>query len=302
VAIYPSYVFFGSLLLKDGLVVSLVLTGLFLTLKLIKNFFWRNFLIFYIVLGAVIHFRFYVGYALLFTFILCWLLLCKLNLKKKLIYGIIIIFLLGFLPQFLGHDYYGSKTIKGYLNPKTITFYREIVYPAPLPSLVVEAPETQAPETQDAETQAPEASAIKTCVKKIVLKVFPNIEKAQNTAHSSSVEVKTETENPPNFLINWSKSFVYVLLGPLPWQIQNYQQLFVLLEIIPWYFLLFFVAKGIFVALKRERIALPLLVFSIISLGVLALFISNFGIITRIRMPSFIALLCLIPLGFEKLK
>jgi hypothetical protein len=39
-----------------------------------------------------------------------------------------------------------------------------------------------------------------------------------------------------------------------------------------------------------------------LSLGVLALFITNFGIITRIRIPSFIALLCLIPLAFDKTK
>jgi len=83
VAIYPSYLFFGSLLLKDTLVIPLLLAGLLLTLKLIKNFSWRNFVFFYIILGFVIHFRFYVGYALLFTFIPCWLLLGKLQLKKK---------------------------------------------------------------------------------------------------------------------------------------------------------------------------------------------------------------------------
>lgn len=296
VAIYPSYLFFGSLLLKDTLIVPLVLAGLLLTLKLIKNFFWRNFLIFYIILGAVIHFRFYVGYALLFTFIFCWLLLCKLQIKKKFIYGIIMIFLLGFLPQFSGYGYYGFKTIKEYLNSRTITFYREIIYALPLSFLAAEDPETQAPETQ-----APKELAIETYVKKIVLKVFPNIAKVPSR-YSSTIEIKTEIENPSNFLINCSKSFVYVLLGPLPWQIQNYRQLFIFFEIVPWYFLLFFVIKGIFVTLKRKRIALPLLVFSVISLGVLALFISNFGIITRIRIPSFIALLCLIPLGFEKFK
>ncbi len=42
------------------------------------------------------------------------------------------------------------------------------------------------------------------------------------------------------------------------------------------------------------------MIFSLISIGVLALFITNFGIITRIRMPSFIALFCLIPAGLKK--
>ena len=274
VNIYPSYVFYGSLLLKDTLVVPLVLGGLLLTLKLIKNFFWRNFLIFYIILGAVIHFRFYVGYALLFTFIPCWLLLCKLNLKKKFIYGLIIIILLGFLPQFSGYGYYGIKVIKGYLNPKTITYYRETAYVS-LPPTTESSPG------------------------KLISILFPNLRRdGSSLGTSSSMKLKTEIDNPLNFLINCSKSFIYVLLGPFPWQIQSYKQLFVLLETIPWYFLLFFIIKGAFITLKQKRIALPLLVFSIISLGVLSLFIANFGIITRIRMPSFIALFCLIPLAF----
>jgi hypothetical protein len=273
-AIYPSYLLFGSLLLKDVFVIPLILFGLLLTLKLIKNFLWRNFVIFYITLGAVIHFRFYVGYALLFTFIPCWLLLGKLQLKKKIVYGMIIILLLGFLPQFFGYGYYGFKTIKDYLAPEKINFYREIAYTPPtlLPVDVEETP--------------------KNFFSKLSFKAFPNLGKVSDeSGSSSSIKVNTKIE-----------SLACVLLGPFPWQIQNYRQLFVFLEIIPWYLLLFFITKGIFVTLRRKRIALPLLVFSVLSLGVLALFITNFGIITRIRIPSFIALLCLIPLAFDKTK
>jgi len=297
-AIYPSYLFWGTLLLKDTLVVPLVLAGLLLTLKLIKNFSWRNFVIFYIILGAVIHFRFYIGYSLLFTFILCWSLLCKLNLKKKFVHGIIIVILLGFLPQFSGYGYYGIKTIDGYLNPKAITFYREAAY-TPLSSPVAEVPEVRVPEVQISKIMA-----VKTYAKEVILQLFPNIKTEPDgpIVHSSTIELKTEIDNPSSFLVNCLKSFVYVSLGPLPWQIQRFRQLFVLLETIPWYFLLFFIIKGAFITLKRKRIALPLLVFSVMSLGILALYVSNFGIITRIRIPSFIALLCLIPLGFEKLK
>lgn len=310
-AIYPSYLFFGSLLLKDTLVIPLVLAGLLLTLKLIKNFLWRNFIFLYLILGATIHFRFYIGYAVLFTFIFCWLLLCKLQIRKKLICGIIIIFFLGFLPQFLGLGYYGFKSIKEFLNPETITFYRETIY-APSSVSVIETPEIQIPETQTSETSVIRTYAkkiiskvpllVKNYIKETVTKVFPNIEKTADKSYASTIEIKTETEKTPNFLINCLKSFIYVLLGPFPWQVQNYRQLFVFLELIPWYFLLFFIGRGIFVTLKVKRIALPLLVFSLISLGILALFISNFGIITRIRIPSFITLLCLIPLCFKKIK
>jgi len=273
-AIYPSYLLFGSLLLKDSLVIPLVLAGLLLTLKLIKNFSWKNFIIFYLTLGVLIHFRFYVAYALLFTFIFCWLLLSKFNFKKKFNYGIVIIFLLGFLPQFFGYGYYGIKTMKNYLTPEKITFYREVAYS---PTPVFLKPSTVAPEN---------------FTEKIFVKIFPKIKKELNNPGTNST-VKMN---------NKAQSFTSVALGPFPSQIQSYKQLFILLETFPWYFLLFFIIRGAFVALKRQRIALPLLVFSIISLGVLALFIPNFGIITRIRIPSFIALLCLSSLGFKELK
>lgn len=287
VCFYPSYLFFCSLLLKDTFVVPLVLGGLLLTLKLIKNFLWRNFAILYVILLAVMHLRFYVGYVLLFTFIFCWFLLSTMKLKKRLIYGLIIVVLLGFLPQFWGQGYYGFNNIKYFLNPRVIVSYREEAYTAS-PSIPTEAPKTETPKTE-------------TPSNSLIAKVFPNIEKAPSRA-SATVKVKTELNKPFNFLINWSKSFIDLLLGPLPWQIQKYTQLYVLLEIIPWYFLLFFIVKGAFVVVKHKRIALPLLVFGIISIAVLALFVPNFGLTTRIRIPSFIALLCLIPLGFQKLK
>ena len=310
-SIYPSYLFFGSLLLKDTLVVPLILAGLLLTLKLIKNFSWMNFLFFYIILGAAIHFRFYVGYALLFTFIPCWLLLSRLNLKKKFINGIIIIILLGFLPQFSGFGYYGFRTIKIFLNPKTIVFYRETAYGFSSSSKVkvakVQAQGVEVSEPEIIEVEDSKTTVIKVYMNRILLKIFPNIEDTSKKASSelsssraSSIKVKTEIGSPPNFLVNLLASFSHVLLGPFPWQMRYYRHLFALVETIPWYFLLFFVIKGSIVAIRRKRIALPLLVFSIMSLVVLALFITNFGIITRIRMPSFIALLCLIPLGFQK--
>ena len=78
---------------------------------------------------------------------------------------------------------------------------------------------------------------------------------------------------------------------------------FALPEVIAWWFLLFFIVKGIIKSLKTKyRVILPLVVFSCFVFGVLALFITNFGVTTRIRMPAFISLLCLFPLGFEKFK
>jgi len=279
VGIYPSYLFYGSLLLKDTLVVPLALAGLLLTLKLIKNFSWRNFLIFYIILAGLIHFRFYIGYVLLFTFIFCWLILSKFNLRKRLIYALIIIPILGFSPQISGFGYYGINTIENFLNPPKITYYRETAYVPPVqpPPTEIQPPPVQPPPVQPPPVQTPPGMG-------------------------SSIVVETGFDNPLKFIKNSLKSFVYVFLGPLPWQMKYPRHFLALFETIPWYFLLFFITKGVLMAIKRHRTAIPLIIFSLGALSILALFLSNFGIVTRIRIPAFISLLCLIPLGFTNFK
>ena len=279
VSIYPSYLFYGSLLLKDGFVVLLALSGLMLSLKLIKNFSLRNFIIFFIILTGLIHFRFYIGCVLLFTFIFCWLMLGKLNLKKKLIYGTVIVFLLGFSPQISGYGYYGIyNTIEKYLNPQTITYYRETAYVPPVQSSPTEA---QPPPVQSSPTEA---------------------QPPPPGGMGSSLVIKLEFDNPLKFVGNYLKSFVYVLLGPLPWQMKYSRHFLALFETIPWYFLLFFIIKGIVTSIKSYRTAIPLIIFSLGVFVILALFLNNFGVVTRIRIPAFISLLCLIPLGFTNFK
>lgn len=277
-SVYPSYLFYGSLLLKDTLIVPLVLGGLLIIIQLIKNFSWKKFIILYIILTGLTHFRFYIGYALIITFIFCWLFLGKLNLKKKIIYAIIIIPILGFLPQFFNYGYYGINSLKYYLTSHQITFYREIAYSSSQsPAPQAPAIQSPAPQAQAIQSPAPQAPA-------------PGLR--------SSICVGLSLKNPLKFIENYFKSFIYVLLGPLPWQIKYKNQLFILIETIPWYFLIFFIGKGIINSFKRYRTAIPLIVFSFGVFAVLALFLSNFGIVTRIRMPAFISLLALIPLGF----
>jgi len=281
VTVYPSLLFYGSLLLKDALAVLLCIIGLLLMLKLIRRFFWSKFLLFYIVLGCSIHFRFYVGYALLLCFILCWLMFSNLKVKKRLVYAVLIIFVLGFLPEIAtGQGYYGRKFLKQFLNRERITYYREIVY-API------AQPSPAEPAEPAESAEPAEPA--------------ELAELAPIGPGSSVVVETGFENPFTFLKNSAISFTYSLFGPFPWQMKHLRHLFVLPEMIAWYFLFFFAIKGVVKSIRRYRVILPLVIFSLLSLGVLSLFINNFGIITRIRMPVFISLVCLTPFGFKKL-
>jgi len=288
-SIYPSLVFFGNLMLKDALAALLCMVGLLLTLKIVKGFSWSKFLVFYIILTALIHFRFYVGFALMFGFIISWFLVSALGFKKRVIYGVILLFLLGFSPWFLNLGYYGFKNLGSFLNVEKITFYREKVY----------APSVQSPQIQSQPTtpqlDAPQADTLQPDVSQ------PAVTRIDRGG--SSIVIKTGFENPLIFLRNTALSFACAFLGPFPWQIKRLKHLLVLPELIAWYFLLFFVIKGTIKSIKEQyRVILPVFIFSILIFGTLALFITNFGIITRIRIPAFLSLLCLFPLGFKQLK
>lgn len=290
VAVYPSLAFYSSLLLKEAITILFVVIGLLMILKVIKEFSWKNFIILYLATAGVTHFRFYIGYALIFAFIISWFLLSKFQIKKRIIYGIIMFVLMGFLPQISmaggwSSGYFGKTNFTSFLNPNTITYYRETAY-APV------APEEEAP--QPGPGLAPEENKISIPV------ILENT--GNGNGRESSTTIKTGLENPITFLKNTILSFVFSLLGPYPWQLKKITHVFLLPEIIPWYFILFFIIKGIVENIRKEyKVMLPLLFFSILVIGSLCLFMTNFGITTRIRMPAVLALLCLLPFGLKLL-
>lgn len=238
--VYPSLLFFGSLLLAEALIAFLAISGLFLIVQLIKEFSWRNFIIFYLILGLLLYFGFIIGFSLLFTFVLSWVLFSSLSIQKKLTYLIIIIFLLGFLLQLAGHGYYGVDLIKKY--------------------------------------------------------------NLSNIAGLSPL-IQNSLKNPLEFIKNFVIAFVNNLLGPFPWQITKARQAFALLETIPWLFFFILSMGGIAMSLKENyKAVIPLVFFSFLAVGIMTLFFDNFGVITRIRIPAVISLLCLLPLSLGSLK
>ena len=283
---YPSYLFYSSLLLKDGLVVTLALMNIFLCLRLIKNFSWKNFIIFYLSLGFLIHFRIYIGYALFFAFIVSWILLSKWNpLKKKIIYGIIIVILLGFLPEIsIDQGFYGIKTFKSFFNPETLVYYQQEAY---FPS----------------DLELEDVSVVGIVSEPLSQETETGLKKIKGYDSSWPKEEIIFKERPYRYLLNEFKYFLYISFGPLPWQLKKPIHYFALLEMIPWYLLFLFIIKGIYQSIKnRNKLVFPLILFSLMVLVSISIFINNFGIITRIRVPAFIALLCLIPLGYTKYK
>lgn len=296
--IYPSYIFYGSLLLRDTVIIPLTIIGLFLVLKIAKKFSWWNFIVLYAIMAAEVHLRIYVGYSLLVTFFLSFLLIGNLKINKKIIYCIIIIPVLGFLPQISGYGYYGANFLKDYLNPKTIALYQNIYNPASPQSL---SPNTVVIKPDTTETAGSNSSGSE--IGKTNPVIFPETMPAKSIGLDSSFVVNINHSNPITLGLSYAKYFCYILLGPLPWQIKQLRQYFALAETIPWYFLLFFVIKGIIMAVRtRNKKVFPLVFFSLLVLGALTVFVSNFGIITRIRIPAFISLSCLAPLAFIKIR
>jgi hypothetical protein len=299
------------LLLKDTLVIPFVLAGILLILKMvnpirsqspqttadlfvsqtsngIKDFSWLKLFLFFIILTCLINLRFYVGYALMFTFIFSWPLLSVFDIKKRMIYWLAIIFLLGFSPQMLGNGYYGFNSFKNLLNPERITYYREVVYSSnpPLDS----QPTTPQPTTPQPSVPQQKPS-----------------EQELNGNGSTFVLETGFNGGASSFLKNSFQSFLYSLLGPFPWQFRHQRQIVGLVETIPWYLLViisiygsirFIMKKGFLEFLKYHRFCLPLLLFGLFTLGALSLFINNYGIIARIRIPVFI---CFISIMFISL-
>jgi len=210
---YPSYLLFGSLLLKDNLVTPLLLAGILLLVKMLKDsktwksLIWK-FLLFFIISIFLMHFRFYMGFALIFSFIISWFIVSCFDYKKRIIYGLVMVVLLGFCPQIVGGGYYGQNLFNDFFNKETITNYREVAYkpttpivtPAPIPTTTVPTTTTKVADKKPQDQVNPVASTAGT---------------------DSSFVLPTGFDSPVHFIVNYATSFVYAFLGPFPWQISQ---------------------------------------------------------------------------------
>ena len=321
--LYPSFLFYSSLLLKDVFVVLFALAGAFLMLRILKRFSWGLFALFYISLIGLTHFRFYVGFVFLIAFTISWFLLSREPIKARFTYGLGMIFLLGFVPQMFGMGYYGFSTLRHYINPTILTYYQDIAYtgkdvaptpppsasptpvdatPAPpsvspAPSNVAPTPPPSAPPTSVDVAPTPSSSSSSPFFDEL----FTESSKG-TTGFASTVDLKVSFESPKAFITSFPKSFAFVAIGPFPWQFTAGRHYFALLETIPWTILSVFILLGIINTLRSRHRALSLAIFSLGLFIILTIYMSNFGITTRIRMPAFLLLLTFIPFAFQMYK
>lgn len=306
-SIYPSFSLYTSILLKDVFVVFFTLLGLLIALKMMRRFTWQLFALLYIALIALTHFRFYTGIIFIVAISLSWIFFSHLEWRKRFLYAAIMIPLFGFIPHIAsGLGYFGWKAISHYGNEEQIVFYKENVYSPNVVAekiIVQQAEELSIARYEEATPQIVVIPEERELLVKEEVKTNKEVVAKESfekpTGYSSSVDLSIDFENIFTFITSFVKSFLFAALGPYPWQFTESRHNLVLLETIPWYFLLFFIGRGAVRSFKEDRRALLLLLFGVGLLALIALFFSNFGITTRIRMSAFLALLPFIPFAFQ---
>lgn len=245
---YPSYVFYGSLLRKDTLVIPLALSGILIIVKLVAHFRWRMFFLFMVVSGLLMTLRIYAGFVLALALFLSWLLASwRSRPGQTIVYGLVMVLVWGCAAKVMGYGFMGIRATRKLLNPEFISHFRE----------------------------------------------------SQYSIGGSAAQVESDFSSPQGFVGYYSRSFVNVLLGPLPWQIRETTHLFSLLEVIPWYFCLFLIIRGAGRA-SVLKVSIPALIYGIGLIGCIALFSDNLGANTGLRMSAFLVLVCLVPFGLGR--
>lgn len=285
-SLYPSYLYFSSMLLKESMVVFLFLLALLFSLKLMKNFSWKLITLLFIVFFLLFHFRFYVGAAALGGIVVSFLFSQSLTLKKKIAYGFILLAIIGFLPFLAGKGYFGISEVRSFLEPSRLADYGQRVGDAPSPhTSLFSLSEAFKNPMLFIQSLFPQDSA-------------KNITPSENREAASTIERDSEG-GATALLKTLPQSFLRVTFGPFPWEMKYVQQLFALLETISWYVLLFFIIRGVVRSSWQWRKVLPVAMFGVLLLLVIAVFTNNYGTYMRIRIPAFVALSVLIPFSFS---
>lgn len=301
VGFYPSLLYWGGLLLRESAVASLALFCLLQTIKIIKQFTWQRFLFFYIALGILMNLRFYIGLAVLFVFIFSWIFLLCTSWKKKLLYGIVVFPLLGFLPQAAGtqHGYFGLHDIAYFSNRQRIVEYRSTpsVYQGEkgiVPAEIAQSP-LPYPKTDPVPLE-------KFLDKKVFQEGSDQTQPGLLLVPNSLFTKETVSQSPLTLVKNFARSFVYVAIGPFPWDIHYVRQVFILGEIIPWFIVFFLIVKALVRLRFQWRVILPIIFIAFGIFAEIALLINAYGISMRIRIPAFLTLLTVLPFAFQKLE
>lgn len=291
---YPSYLYFNSLLIRESIVAALVLGGVLMMLKLLKEFSWKGFLLFVLLAVLLTHFRFYIGLVLLIAFGLSWMFGSRLEFKTRMSYAVILLPLLGLIPQMFNHGYYGAKEVYYYFHPDQIVNYRSQSDAVLLKKKAITGavPKPEAAPGYEIPVETPRESALLPWVPR------------DKTGEPGSALVREPSlanpiEHPVVFARDYAISSASVVLGPSPLSLRFFRQLITLMETVPWLFVFFLSLKGVIGSKKRLKDTLPLMLVAVGIILLVALFLNTYGTYMRIRIPAFLLLMAISALGMQ---
>ncbi|WP_019907471.1 hypothetical protein [Thermoanaerobacter indiensis] len=116
-----------------------------------------------------------------------------------------------------------------------------------------------------------------------------NLVSTRETVYSiggSAAGIKIDFSSIHGFFLTYVYSFITAMLGPLPWQIKSFTVAIGLLDAVWVWLLIPQWIKGIKKLLKRREVEIGelVLLFSLVLIGIIALFSDNIGANTRLRM------------------
>lgn len=264
---YASLMFHSSLLLKESWIVFLIISIFYLALKLYnkEKFNWPLLLIILFLCLALRNLRFFIGFAVIVGFFVGWFVESKIILKKRIIYGIIIIFIFTFTTSFLTGGGIGkSNSFLEYINPKFIYTLREQYF-------------------KNGGTTT-------------------NINVVKKEINNLNLIKETKNNNEPTVDYNFSitgviKSSLTVIFGPFPWQLSFKKYIIASLDLVFWYMILFL---GCFGILKiKLKSSLVYLIPSFIIFTGLIVGVDNLGALLRYRIPLTVIFAIFVPFGVD---
>lgn len=137
------------------------------------------------------------------------------------------------------------------------------------------------------------------------LSAFGNLERMQMNRSdlarraNSGFNEETDISTLEGALAAIPIGFSYLMLAPFPWQVENLRQAITIPEVLVWWALIPFILIGLGYTIRnRTRIALPIIIFSLLLTIAYSLFLGNVGTAYRQRTQIQIFLFIFIAVGW----
>lgn len=301
--VYPSFVFFTSYMMKEALVVLFALLSLLLLLRIIKQFSWQTYALLFLVAIPLANLRSEVYDAVAITFFISWLVFARMQVRRRVALGLVLIALYGLAPLIAtGNGYYDHKNFQEELSIEKAVSLKENAYLAVVPS-PSQSGESAQPVSKPDDLSSPSqreepAPPVPEPGESTPVQKEPEVQGGRDSTVNT---LQVGEESLASFVWNQVRALAFVVLGPFPWQFSQPRHAATLVETIPWLLVLPFVVRGMWRKVRKDRHfeSLALVLFALLLFALVAFFINNFGIVMRIRMPAVLALLPFLAFAFS---